>query len=111
VLIDTDHTIGHAWLWDVDSLGGLKKAFKDKIIPLLQEFFYNDYEKIGLILGKDFVKQKPAKEYVHFAPFKGDSDLASSYHEKTIFTLAEMDEEITEASFLGIYTQKTDESK
>jgi hypothetical protein len=111
VLIDTDHTIGHAWLWDVDSLGGLKKAFKDKIIPLLQEFFYNDYEKIGLILGKDFVKQKPAKEYVHFAPFKGDSDLASSYHEKTIFTLAEMDEEIAEASFLGIYTQKTDESK
>ena len=34
----------------------LKLAFKDKIIPLLQEYFYGDYGKIGLVLGGGFVK-------------------------------------------------------
>jgi 5-methylcytosine-specific restriction endonuclease McrBC GTP-binding regulatory subunit McrB len=54
-LIDRDHTIGHAYLIDVESDDDLKKAFKDKIIPLLQEYFYGDYGKIGLVLGEGFV--------------------------------------------------------
>lgn len=103
VLIDADHTIGHAWLWDVTGLEGLKKAFRDKIIPLLQEFFYNDYEKIGLVLGKAFVDCKTAKDYVQFAPFKNDSDLSSSYSDKTIYTLKEIDETCGAEVFVAIY--------
>lgn len=34
---------------------GLARAFKDKIIPLLQEYFYGDYGKIGLVLGEGFI--------------------------------------------------------
>ena len=56
VLIDRDHTIGHAFFMNVDSLEGLKAVFADKIIPLLQEYFYNDYHKMELILGSGFFK-------------------------------------------------------
>lgn len=87
VLLDADHTIGHAWLMGIENFEGLKTAFKDKILPLLQEFFYNDYEKIGLVLGDGFVEAKDAKNYVAFAKFNSNSDVGSSYSEKQIFTL------------------------
>jgi 5-methylcytosine-specific restriction protein B len=35
-----------------------KNSFENEIIPLLQEYFYNDYGKIGLVLGKGFVREK-----------------------------------------------------
>ena len=47
-LLSKDHTIGHAWLMKIDTMEKLQSAFKNKILPLLQEFFYNDYAKIGL---------------------------------------------------------------
>ena len=49
-LYDRDHTIGHAYLIDVKNLDDLKFAFKNKIIPLLAEYFYEDWENIKLVL-------------------------------------------------------------
>lgn len=56
-LIDRDHTIGHSYFINVQSMADLEIAFRDKIIPLLQEYFYGDYGKIGLVIGKGFVKK------------------------------------------------------
>lgn len=53
-LLDKDHLIGHSYLMEVDSLPALKSAFQNKIIPLLQEYFYGDFGKIGLVLGTGF---------------------------------------------------------
>ena len=59
-LYDREHTIGHAYFMplkvksDIDTLADI---FKNKIIPLLQEYFYDDYEKIRLVLG-DNQKEK-----------------------------------------------------
>lgn len=53
-LIGRDHTIGHSYFITVTSLDDLKEAFQNKIIPLLQEYFFGDYGKIGLVLGKFF---------------------------------------------------------
>lgn len=50
-LYDRDYMIGHAYLINVKKLEDIVDAFKNKIIPLLQEYFYDDWEKIGLILG------------------------------------------------------------
>lgn len=51
-LYDRDHTIGHAFFWDVDSLGKLDAVFRFKVIPLLQEYFYEDWAKIAVALDE-----------------------------------------------------------
>ncbi|MDP2833329.1 MAG: AAA family ATPase [Pseudomonadota bacterium] len=51
-LYDRDHTIGHAFFWDVDSLGKLDAVFRFKVIPLLQEYFYEDWAKIAVALNE-----------------------------------------------------------
>ena len=50
-LLDRDHQIGHAYLTNVGTYADLCDAFRDRIIPLLQEYFFNDWAKIQLILG------------------------------------------------------------
>ena len=55
-LYDREHTLGHAFFIPLKNkekatLDQLASIFKNKIIPLLQEYFYEDYEKIMLVLG------------------------------------------------------------
>lgn len=50
-LYDREHTLGHAFFLNVRSISDLKAVFEYKIIPLLQEYFYEDYEKIQAILN------------------------------------------------------------
>ena len=53
-LFDREHTIGHAFFTSLrtdPSLKNLAMIFKTKVVPLLQEYFYEDYEKIQLVLG------------------------------------------------------------
>ncbi|MGI7656566.1 AAA family ATPase [Campylobacter jejuni] len=52
-LLDREKTIGHAFFIGVENLNDLQKVFKNKIIPLLQEYFYNDYALIDAVLNKN----------------------------------------------------------
>lgn len=56
MLIDKDHQIGHSYFIGIQNIDDLKRTFKDKIIPLLEEYFYGDFGKIGLVLGGEFIK-------------------------------------------------------
>lgn len=71
-LLDRDHTIGHSYFMNVKSgdTKALKDVFKNKVIPLLQEYFYHDYEKIALILGSGFVEVK-TNHAIKFPTFDG----------------------------------------
>ncbi|OAD90279.1 hypothetical protein A7A78_06950 [Aequorivita soesokkakensis] len=73
-LLDRDHTIGHSYFMDLESddTDGLEEVFKNKVIPLLQEYFYHDYEKIALILGSGFVKVE-TNHQVKFPSIEGIS--------------------------------------
>ncbi|RBP28401.1 dynein-related subfamily AAA family protein [Oceanihabitans sediminis] len=71
LLIDRDHTIGHSYFVNVNTPKKLAKAFNNKIVPLLQEYFYGDYGKIGLVLGKGFVELIKSNK-ISFADFVYD---------------------------------------
>ncbi len=102
VLKDRDHTIGHAWLWNTTTIDSLRLAFKDKIIPLLQEFFYNDYEKLGLLLGDSFIQTEVTVNNNLFAPFRNGSGLRNQYANKVVYKITEPSSWTSEA-FQSIY--------
>ncbi|AJC90130.1 McrBC 5-methylcytosine restriction system, component McrB [Campylobacter subantarcticus] len=52
-LLDREKTIGHAFFIGIENLEKLKNVFQNKIIPLLQEYFYNDYALIDAVLNKN----------------------------------------------------------
>ena len=68
-LLDRDHCIGHSYflsLREGGTLDELRAVFARGILPLLQEYFYGDLGKIGLVLGSAFVRVKDSRE-VNFA--------------------------------------------
>ncbi len=88
-LLDKDHQIGHSYFLDVEDPAGLRLAFKNKIIPLLMEYFYGDMGKIGLILGSGFVSLKQESDF-DFAEFNVfDNDIVSDLKERKVFEISD----------------------
>lgn len=61
VLYDREHTIGHAYFMPLKAsptIETLSMIFSRNILPLLQEYFYEDYEKIRLVLGDNNKTEK-----------------------------------------------------
>ncbi len=52
-LLDDDHKIGHSYLMNIKNYAEFNYAFTNRILPLLSEYFYNDYEKIAKVLNQD----------------------------------------------------------
>ena len=81
-LYDREHTIGHAFftrLRDDSTLEALADIFRRNVIPLLQEYFYEDWEKVQLVLGDNakedeykFVLDEPLKVKT---VFRGSPDI------------------------------------
>jgi 5-methylcytosine-specific restriction enzyme B len=72
-LYDRDHTIGHAYfmsLKDNSTPKELDNIFRNKIIPLLQEYFYDDWEKIQIVLGDHPEQFKMKKISGNFKEFQ-----------------------------------------
>ena len=59
--LDREHQIGHTYFMGKTSIKGLADAFQHQIMPLLQECFYDDWEKIRFVLNENpFVKKEPS---------------------------------------------------
>lgn len=100
-LLDRDHVIGHSYFMRIavatDPLKELQHVFANKVIPLLQEYFYGDPGKIGMVLGEGFVKVE--NNGVPFA--KGNWDI-DGWDERPIFRFVSP-EQLSEEDFKNIY--------
>lgn len=56
-LLDPDHQIGHSYLMGVGTAEGLHFAWYRRVVPLLQEYFYHDGERLQAVLGSAFVRK------------------------------------------------------
>lgn len=91
-LYDREHTIGHAFFTNLldeeeNVVDKLADIFKKSVIPLLQEYFYEDYDKIRLVLGdnaKDeeiqFIKKIRNESHV-FRGNTSDIDYSEDHYE------------------------------
>ena len=110
VLYDREHTLGHAFLipvLDALNVGGdnvqnnafseLKNTFKNKIIPLLEEYFFEDWNKIRLVLGDNRKEKSELKQYIFvesksekYNDIFGENHGLETYEDtKTTFILAD----------------------
>ncbi len=59
-LIDRDHLIGHAWFMGAETKAGVDHIMRRKIVPLIAEYFHDDWNKVHAVLGGsgDFVRRE-----------------------------------------------------
>ena len=95
VLLDQDHQLGHSYFMNImkvkdarDRVQKLYNVWYNEIIPLLQEYFYNDYEKLEQVLGKHvkdaqgergFVELMTEKEIRRALAGADDASVVDSY--------------------------------
>ncbi|MDC9521708.1 AAA family ATPase [Pseudoalteromonas sp. Angola-31] len=114
VLYDREHTLGHAFFMpvlnalnsgeensDVKAFSELQRIFKNKIIPLLEEYFFEDWNKIRLVLGDNRKKTDAQSQFVfiqqHTASYNdifGEEHGLETYDDKkTTYKLTDFDDE------------------
>lgn len=118
-LYDREHQLGHAFLMpvvkaiavgeDEKALHELKSCFQNKIIPLLAEYFFEDWQKIRLVVGDNqkpktyqFIKQSDVDYEVLFGDTEDVGDIVDDIQD---YKLIEADSELwtDPLTYIGIY--------
>ena len=60
-LLNRDKQVGHAWFRSATTLEGLRLTFRDKVLPLLQEYFAGAPRDLALALGVPFADSRDPK--------------------------------------------------
>lgn len=107
-LFDREHTIGHAFFTPLreegmNTIENLAAIFRNSIIPLLQEYFYEDYEKIRLVLGDDG-KENPSIQFITKVKLQPQELFSSTFGLEETMSYAINEEAFTNIeSYRGIF--------
>lgn len=58
MLLDRDHQIGHSYFCEIKNTSDLHFAWFNRVLPLLQEYFYNASDRLHALLGDDFLEKQ-----------------------------------------------------
>lgn len=110
-LLDREKTIGHAFFMNIENLNDLKWVFQNKIIPLLQEYFYDDYALIKAVLNDNGMIEEATenKENDYLYSIKK----LEIYNEKIIYNITSFDSKIwdNEITYQKIYKNQISDNK
>ena len=82
LLMDRERQIGHTYFFDVTDIESLAAKFRTAILPLLAEYFYDDWSKIRHVLGgAPFVVAKPHGDHGSGLEDEGLLDPDAAIHE------------------------------
>ena len=74
LLLDRDHCLGHAYFMPLMSdrtLERLGQIFREQVLPLLQEYFFEDWQRIQWVLNDH--RKTPENCFIEQPPFTPDS--------------------------------------
>lgn len=83
-LYDREHQIGHAYFFGVETLADLREVFATSVLPLVQEYFFGQWEKVALVLGYPMNAEGGAKEWRDDAHPTGTILTAQTLDEKGV---------------------------
>jgi len=63
VLLGRDYLLGHAYFLQIDNLVGLSDVFRRQVLPLLQEYFFEDWQRIAWVMN-DQAKPDDAHKFL-----------------------------------------------
>ncbi len=109
-LLGRDMTIGHSYFINVRDFDGLKNALYSRIIPLLQEYFYDDWHRIQLVfrdVGANGEKLEP--QIIRHMEIKEEEILGFDHDdfEDSIEYSVASEDEITPDAIRKVYEEKT----
>ena len=65
ILLDREHQIGHTYLLKLTDSEDLVRRFQDQLFPLLQEYFFDDWSRIKVVLGNSpFIIERASRTVV-----------------------------------------------
>ena len=103
-LLDRDHCLGHAYfmpLREDPSRERLMAIFRSQILPLLQEYFFEDWERIGWVLNDQNAKRNGSAPFIRPAATQGD-DLQALFGSEVAGQLSDHRWELNEAALASI---------
>jgi hypothetical protein len=102
-LLDRDHRIGHAYLMAATSLSDLRRVFRVQIIPLLQEYFFDDLSRVAMVLAVG-LSAPPfiGREKLRFNDLFPGSPAHGTAVERAKYVVT-VDDSWSEDSFSGVY--------
>jgi 5-methylcytosine-specific restriction protein B len=106
-LLDRDHRIGHAYLMRARTLAEVQEAFARQIIPLLQEYFFDDFSRVALVLSTTAEQPFLQEETLHFGRLFVGQRLDGVPSDRARFVITPP-RSWTAESFRGIYDSAGD---
>ncbi|AEI36766.1 McrB family protein [Francisella salina] len=88
ILLDKDHLIGHSFFCGISENESnldnkISTIMQNEIVPLLEEYFYGDYEKIQLVLGNNNLSSEKFEKHEKYKDIANIKKLLENSNKET----------------------------